>query len=130
MDADELKKRTKTFGLRVIKLVEVLPTTKTGDVIGKQLLRSATSVGANYRSALRARSRPDFISKIGIAIEEADESLFWIEMLIEAAIIIPPERLSPLMQGADELVAILTATVKTTRHNSPRKGKEKNNGPK
>ncbi len=130
MDAEDLKKRTKTFGLRVIKLVETLPATKTSDVIGKQLLRSATSVGANYRSAIRARSRPDFISKIGIAIEEADESLFWMEMLIEAGIITPPERLLPLMQEADELIAILTATVKTTRRNSPHKGKEKNNGPK
>jgi four helix bundle protein len=76
MDADELKKRTKAFGLRVIKLVEALPASKSADVIGKQLLRSATSVGANYRAALRARSKPDFISKLSIAIEEADESLF------------------------------------------------------
>jgi four helix bundle protein len=130
MDADELKKRTKAFGLRVIKPVEALPASKSADVIGKQLLRSATSVGANYRSALRARSKPDFISKLSIAIEEADKSLFWMEMLTEAAIIAPPERLSPLMQEADELIAILTATVKTTRHNSPRKGKGQNNGQK
>ena len=70
MTADELKKRTKQFGLRCIKVVESLPNTKTADVLGRQLLRSATSVGANYRSACRGRSKPDFISKVGIAIEE------------------------------------------------------------
>ncbi len=127
MDADELKRRTKTFGLRVIKLVEALPVSRTADVIGKQLLRSATSVGANYRSAIRARSKPDFIAKLGIVIEETDESLFWMEMLVDAAII-SPERLSSLMQEADELIAIFTATIKTTRRNAHHARKEKNNG--
>jgi len=120
MDAEELKKRTKQFGLRGINVVEALPNTRTANVIGNQLLRSATSVGVNYRSACRGRSKVDFISKIGIAIEEADESLYWMELLIEAGIVLE-ERLSPLMQEANELVAILTASVKTARVNSARK---------
>ena len=120
MDADELKRRTKQFGLRGINVVEALPNTRTANVIGNQLLRSATSVGANYRSACRGRSKVDFISKIGIAIEEADESLYWMELLIEAGIVLE-ERLSPLMKEANELVSILTASVKTARGNSPRK---------
>jgi four helix bundle protein len=75
MNPDELKKRTKTFGLRIILLVESLPKLKTADIIGRQLLRSGTSVGANYRAACRARSRAEFISKMGIVEEEADESI-------------------------------------------------------
>ena len=86
MNADQLKDRTKKFGLQVIRLVDGLPSTKTAQVIGNQLLRSGTSVGANYRSACRARSRPDFISKAGIAIEEADESLYWMEAPLDAGI--------------------------------------------
>ena len=114
MDADELKKRTKQFGLQVIKLIESLPSSKAANVIGNQLLRSGTSVGANYRAACRARSKPDFISKAGISIEEADESLYWMEMLVEAGIM-PKEKLTALMKEADEIVAILTASVKTAR---------------
>jgi four helix bundle protein len=114
MDPDELKRRTKQFGLRIIKLVESLPSGKTANVIGNQLLRSGTSVGANYRSACRGRSKPDFISKAGIAIEEADESLYWMELLIEAGLI-KEENLRPLMQEANELIAILTTSVKTAR---------------
>jgi four helix bundle protein len=76
MDKYELQRRTKQFGLRVIRLVEALPHTQTGRVIGNQLLRSATSVGANYRAACRGRSKAEFAAKVGIAIEEADESLF------------------------------------------------------
>lgn len=116
MNPEELKKRTKRFGLEVIKLVESLPQRKTTNTIGYQLFRSATSVGANYRSACRGRSKPDFISKVGIAIEEADESLYWMEMLLESAIL-PEDRLSGLMQEANEIVAILTATSKTARSN-------------
>ncbi len=120
MDAEELKKRTKQFGLRVIKLTEALPSAKAANVIGNQLLRSGTSVGANYRSACRARSKPDFISKASIAIEEADESLYWMEMLVEAEIM-PKEKLLALMKEANEIVAILTASVKTARASLPRK---------
>jgi len=114
MDASELKQRTKQFSLRVIKLVDALPTTRSTNVIGNQLLRAGTSVGANYRAALRGRSRPDFIAKLGIAIEEADESLYWMELLAEAELM-TPERLNPLMQEANELISILTTTVKTER---------------
>jgi len=120
MDAEELKRRTKQFGLRVIHLAEALPSGRTANVIGNQLLRSGTSVGANYRSACRGRSKPDFISKVGIAIEEADESLYWMEMLIEAGLV-SEERLADLMKEANELVAILTASVKTARTHQNRK---------
>jgi four helix bundle protein len=120
MDAQELKNRTKQFGLRVIRLVEALPNTRTSNMIGNQLLRSGTSVGANYRAACRGRSRPDFISKVGIAIEEADESIYWMEMLIESGIL-PEDRLNALMLEANELIAIFTASVKTVRINNPRK---------
>ena len=105
MNAEDLKKRTKQFGLRCIKVTESLPGTRTADVLGKQLLRSATSVGANYRSACRAQSRPAFISKIAIAIEEADESLYWLELMIEAG----------LIKEGDEIVAIQTASSKTAQ---------------
>ncbi len=116
MDADELKRRTKRFGLDVIKLVESLPSTQAARVIGNQLLRPALSVGANYRAACRGRSKADFISKVGVTIEEADESQHWLEMLAEAGIV-ATDKLKALMQESDELVAILTASVKTARAN-------------
>src|SRR5947207_15435942 len=84
MDNDDLRPRTKAYALRVIRLVESLPRNRTADVIGKQLLRSATSVGANYRAACRAKSPADFTAKMGIVEEEADESLYWMELLIES----------------------------------------------
>ncbi len=116
MTPDELKKRTKQFGLRCIKAVEALPNTRTADVLGRQLLRSATSAGANYRAACRGRSKPDFISKIGIAIEEADESLYWLEMIVEAGLL-SEKKLAGLMKEADEIVAILTASSQTAQRN-------------
>ena len=116
MNTEELKKRTKQFGLRCIKVVESLPKTRTIDVLGKQLLRSATSVGANYRSACRAQSKPTFISKIAIAVEEADESQFWLEMIVEAGLM-SQKKLADLMKESDEIVAILTASSKTAKAN-------------
>ena len=116
MNQDDSKRRTKQLGLRVIKLVESLPNTKSGRVIGNQILRSATSVGANYRAACCGRSKAEFIAKVGISIEEADETMYWLEMLIEAGIM-PEEKLSALHKEADEIVAILTASVKTARQN-------------
>ena len=116
MNAEELKRRTKKFGLAVIKLVESLPSSQTARVIGNQLLRSALSVGANYRAACRSRSKADFISKVGITIEEADESQHWLEMLGEAGLV-PQDKLEQLAKEADELVAILTASAKTAREN-------------
>jgi four helix bundle protein len=114
MNEDDLKRRTKQFGLRVIKLVESLPNTTASKTIGHQLLRSGTSVGANYRAACRGKSKADFIAKIGLVVEEADESLYWLELLQEAGII-PVERLQDLKKEADELVAIFTASIKTAR---------------
>lgn len=114
MHKEELKRRTKQFALRVIRLVESLPNNRTAEVIGRQLLRSGTSVGANYRAACRAKSKPDFISKMGTVEEEADESLYWMDLLIEAGLV-KPELLEPLMKEADELVAITVASINTAR---------------
>ena len=116
MRTEELKLRTKQFALRVIELVETLPKNKIGDVLGKQILRSATSVAANYRAACRARSKADFISKIAIVEEEADESLFWLELIAESGLM-NTERLKDLTKEADELTAIFTATGKTAKQN-------------
>ncbi|MGA2489961.1 MAG: four helix bundle protein [Anaerolineales bacterium] len=112
-----MKQRTKQFGLRVIKLVEALPNTSIASTIGHQLLRSGMSVGANYRAACRGKSKADFIAKAGISLEEADECLYWMELLQEARIF-PMERLKDLMKEADELVAIFTASIKTARTNA------------
>ncbi len=114
MNENELKKRTKQFGLRVIRLVEALPSNQTARTIGNQLLRSGMSVGANYRAACRGRSKADFIAKAGISLEEADESMYWMEMLQEAGIV-STEKLKDLMKEADELIAIFTASIKTAR---------------
>ena len=114
MNEEDLKRRTKQFGLRVIKLVESLPSTTTARTIGHQLLRSGMSVGANYRSACRGRSKADVVAKTGISLEETDECLYWMEMLQEAGIF-PGERLKDLVKEADQLVAIFTASIKTAR---------------
>ncbi|MDB6020269.1 MAG: hypothetical protein JWQ04_126 [Pedosphaera sp.] len=114
MNPEVFKKRTKAFALRVIHLVESLPKTRTSDVIGRQLLRSGTSVGANYRAACRARSRADFVSKMGIVEEERDESMYWMELLIEGNQI-KQARLTNLMQEADELLAMIVASCKTAK---------------
>ena len=110
----QLKPRTKKFGIRAIRLSEALPKTTTGYVIGRQLLRSALSVGANYRAACRARSRADFISKMGIVEEEIDESLYWMEMLAEAGAV-KKERLAALMDEAGQIAAMVVASIKTAR---------------
>lgn len=114
MDADELKRRTKAFSLRVIRLVEALPGTPTARVIGNQLLRAGTSVGANYRAACRARSQADFISKIGVVEEEADETAYWLELLIEAGIL-TADRVKDLLAEANELTAIFVASGRTAK---------------
>lgn len=114
MHAEEMKERTKVFALRVIRLVEALPAHGTGQVIGRQLLRSGTSVGANYRAACRAKSPADFVAKMGIVEEEADEALYWMELLVETGMV-KETRLRPLMQEADELVAITIASINTAR---------------
>jgi four helix bundle protein len=114
MNQIEMKQRTKAFALRIIKAVEALPRARTGEVLGKQLLRCGTSVGANYRAACRARSSADFIAKMGIVEEEADETIYWMELLVEAGFV-KAAKLKLLMQEADELVAIAVASINTTR---------------
>ena len=114
MNEEDLKRRTKQFGLRVIRLVDSLPRTATARTIGHQLLRAGMSVGANYRAACRGKSKADFIAKAGISLEEADECLYWMEMLQEANIV-SADKLKDLVKEADELVAIFTASIKTAR---------------
>ncbi len=113
---EAMKKRTKQFALRTIQLCESLPETRTGRVIANQLLRSGTSVGANYRAACRARSSPDFVNKIGITLEESDESAYWLELIVEANLM-PKARVSNLLQEANELTAIFNASHKTANQN-------------
>src|SRR4051812_38314289 len=105
MDKEELKLRTKAFALRVMKLVDHLPKNSKGRVLGGQLLRSGTSVAANYRAACRSRSRAEFISKLGNVLEEADESALWMELIVEDKIL-PASRVEPLLAEANELTAI------------------------
>ena len=119
MNENELKSRTKQFGLRVMNLVDTLPKTTAGRAIGNQLVRSGTSVGANYRAACRSRSKAEFIAKIGIVAEEADESAFWLELIMEGGLL-KPERVSPLHQEAEELTAIFTASGRTAKENNPK----------
>ena len=106
MDAEDLKKRTKSFSLRVLKLVADLPKTAQGRAIGGQLVRSGTSVGANYRAACRGRSRAEFVAKLGVVEEEADESAFWMELIIDGGLL-KQKVVEPLLNEAQELVAIM-----------------------
>ena len=114
MNAKELKQRTKAFAVRIVKLVDSLPRTPAGNVLGRQLLRSGTSVGSNYRAACRAKSSADFISKMGTVEEEADESGYWMELLVDAGVV-KPAKLELLLREANELVAITVASINTTR---------------
>jgi four helix bundle protein len=114
MTEAELKGRTKAFALRVMKLVDALPKTRAADVVGRQVLRSATSVGANYRSACRARSQADFLNKLGMVEEEADETGYWLELLADAGLI-KPARLADLMGECNEITAIIVASIRTSR---------------
>ena len=107
----DLKARTKQFALRMMKMVDALPRTIQGRAIAKQIIRSATSVAANYRAACRARSRAEFIAKIGI-VEEADESCFWLELIIDSDLL-NEDRIRPLLSEAGELVAIMAASRKS-----------------
>lgn len=110
----DLKKRTKQFALRVIKLVESLPKTQTAKVIGNQLLRSTTSVPANYRASCRARSNAEFRAKLGIVEEETDESVFWMEMLVDAGLV-KHARVENLMDEGNQLIAICVTSINTAR---------------
>jgi four helix bundle protein len=114
MDPTQFKARTMAYGLRVIRLVEALPKGQSASVIGRQLLRCGTSVGANYRAAARAKSKADFISKMGTVEEECDESLFWMEMLAGAELVDMP-RMAELMAEGDEILSMVVASIRTAR---------------
>jgi four helix bundle protein len=116
MNEPDLKKRTKEFALRILRLVDTLPKTTAGRSLASQIVRSATSVAANYRAACRAKSTADFIGKMGIVEEEADETLFWLELLEESELV-TAEKLTAIKQEADELIAITIASIKTARRN-------------
>jgi four helix bundle protein len=113
-DSEALKLRTKDFALRVLRLYRSLPRTEESRVLGAQLLRSSTSIGANYRAACRGRSRAEFVAKLGIVLEEADETVFWLELLQEGNVF-PAEKMSDLVREANELVAIFVTSVRTAR---------------
>lgn len=117
MNPEELKARCKQFSLRVIRLIRALPDDKVGRPIANQLIRSGTSVAANYRAACLAKSPADFASKIGTAVEEADESALWMELIIEDGIL-PTNQVKPLWQEATELIAIFCSSIKTVRRNN------------
>jgi four helix bundle protein len=114
MNEQQFKDRTKVLALRVIRLVESLPQTQAAGVLGRQLLRSATSVGANYRAACRGKSIADVIAKLSIVEEEADECLYWMELLIDAEIV-HESRLQSLMIECDEILSMTVASIKTLR---------------
>ena len=117
MNPEDLKARCKQFSLRVIHLVRALPDDKVGRPIANQLIRSGTSVAANYRAACLAKSRADFVSKVATAAEEADESALWMELIIEDQIL-PAAKVTPLCQEAAELTSIFCSSIKTARENS------------
>ena len=116
MDKAEFQTRTKQFVLRSFKLVEALPRTTTAKVIANQLVRCASSVGANYRAACRSRSKAEFISKLGTVLEEADESCYWLELIMDGNIL-PAKKISSLLQEAGEITAIIAAARNTSLKN-------------
>jgi len=110
----DLKARTKKFALRILRLYRALPAKEEARILGRQVLRSGTSVGANYRAACRARSRAEFIAKLGIVLEEADETVFWLELLLEGGIV-NHEKLGALLQEAQELTSIFVTSLCTAK---------------
>ena len=120
MTPEQMKGRTQRFALRAIRLAEALPKGRTSEVIARQLVRSGTSVGANYRAACRAKSQADFVSKMHIVEEETDESIYWMELLIETKLV-NKDRLRPLLKEANELLGIVVASINTVRRKAKRK---------
>ncbi len=114
MNSEAMKNRTKNFALLVIRLCRTVPRTEESRIIWRQLLRSATSVAANYRAVCRARSTPDFTSKLGIVLEESDETLFWIELLVETGSVALEKATASLIE-ANELVSIFVASLRTVK---------------
>ena len=111
---EQLRQRSKRFALRIIRLSEALPPRRAADVIARQVLRSGTAVAANYRAAGRARSRAEFIAKLGVVVEEADETVFWLEMLEESGLV-RASKLADLRKEAEELLLIFSASRRTAR---------------
>jgi four helix bundle protein len=114
INSEGLKDRTKRFALMVIRLCRIVQPSQEGRTITRQLLRSATSVAANYRAVCRSRSKPDFVSKLGIVLEEADESLFWLELLLDSGVV-QPDQIRTLLREANELVSIFVASLRTVK---------------
>jgi four helix bundle protein len=114
MTREEMKAPTKAYANRVVKLCAALPNNWIARILGQQLLRSGTSVGANYRAVCRAKSNADFINKLRVVEEECDESLFWMELLVDNDFV-KPSRLAGLMKEADEILAIVVSSAKTAR---------------
>jgi four helix bundle protein len=112
--AAELKRRTKSFAIRIVRLFRSLPHSPDAQTLGRQVLRSGTSIAANYRAVCRARSKAEFIAKMGIVVEEADETVFWLELLSETGVI-PPGKTQDLLTEANELVAIFGASLRTSK---------------
>ena len=117
MNKEQLKERTKNFALRIMTLVDHLPKNRKGRILGDQLLRSATSVAANYRAACRARSTAEFAAKLGNVLEEADESVLWMELITEGGLL-KASRVSALLTEANELTAIMFTARRTTQRKS------------
>lgn len=113
----DLRDRTRAFALRIVRLADSLPAGRSSDVIGRQLLRSGTSVGANYRSARRARSPAEFLAKLGVVEEEADETAFWLDILAQSGTV-KPALLADLTRECDEILAIVVAAIRTAKRNS------------
>jgi len=126
----DLRERTQRFALEVMRFIDVLPRDRKADVVGKQLLRSATSVGANYRSACRAKSKADFIAKLAIVEEEADECLYWFELIVESGLV-GSARTETLRKEANEIVSVIVASIKTARngHRIPVLAADRNSKP-
>ena len=126
MTEAEFKARTRQVAVRVIRLVDTLSSSGVEGVIGKQLLRSGTSIGANYRSACRGKSKPDVLHKLAIVEEEADESMYWIELLVESQVV-PAKKVSALSKEIDEIVRMTVASIKTLRSREVRVATDSSN---
>ena len=120
MKGENIKDRTREFAIRVLKMVSAMPKNYSSQVLSHQIVRSATSVGANYRAACRSKSRRDFVNKLKIVEEELDETCYWLE-LIEVCTFFPTEKISPLIRESDELLAIIVKSIQTARENENRR---------
>jgi four helix bundle protein len=114
LDKNDLRQRTKEFGLHIIRMFSGLPKTTEAQILGKQILRSGTSVGANYREAYRGRSKAEFVAKCGDSLRELEETAYWLELLVDGKVV-PPDKLSALRQECDELIAIFVTILKRSK---------------